>query len=220
MLTIYEDSIRQRCNPAPDIHEKAEIVLLWPPNWIPQWYGEPGVHAPSEMADWLEHAWEQMRQWTGFDPNVWHAGRNGERHRLVFACDGRRDFVFGGVTRPCIGLRDGRNPSAGSEEWFGWLCHELAHDFFHQQRVNTSQPRWGEGMCDYSRYCLLGTIGMPGAARHWEESLYRAAATDRYKAAARMILDFERQNNLSSPREVWRRLWQTDFDQMVGQPTW
>ena len=220
MLTAYEDSIRQRCNPVPDAHETAEVALCWPSTWNVIWCEESGVHNPSEMAGWLERAWEQMRTWTNFDPNVWHAERNGERHRLVFACDGRRDFIVDRLPRPYIGLRDGQNPPAGSEDWFGWLCHELAHDFFHQQGVNTGRTIWGEGMADYSRYHLLATMGMSGTARRWEESLQRAAPTDRYKAAARMILNYERSNSLSDPTEVWQRLWQTDFDQTVGRPTW
>lgn len=159
MLSAYEERIRRQCSVSPNVHERNGIVLFWPPGWVPNWDAGFEVHDDSGMADWLERAWEQMRIWTHNDPNEWHARRNGERHRLVFTCDGKGDFIVDTLPRPYIGLRDGRDPPVGSEDWLGWLCHELSHDFFHGQRVNTGPSSWGEGMCDYSRFQLLQTIG-------------------------------------------------------------
>jgi hypothetical protein len=172
------------------------------------------------MADWLEKAFQLSARWTRFDPNDHYARRNGENIRLIFVHNGSADFDFGGK-RPLIGLRDLKNPPAGSEDWFGWLAHELSHDFWHEhpafQRV---KEVWGEGMCDYERYSLLLSMGLPEAARHWNQSLQEAHLDDRYRGGAWMLLRFQRAHSLDGPAALWEYLWDKDFAEILGKPQW
>ena len=159
------------------------------------------------MADWLETAFRFSARWTRFDPNDHYARRNGENIRLIFIHNGSGDFAFGGK-QPFIGLRDLKNPLAGSEDWFGWLAHELSHDFWPEhpafQRV---KEVWGEGMCDYERYSLLLNMDMPEAARHWNQSLQEAHLDDRSRGGAWMFLRFQRSHSLDGPAALWDYLW-------------
>ncbi|MGD1085044.1 MAG: hypothetical protein ABSA47_09885 [Verrucomicrobiota bacterium] len=207
------------CEPAVVIIRE-HIILVWPNDLKPQWYAESQVRNPLEMADWLETAFRFSARWTRFDPNDHYARRNGENIRLIFVHNGSFDFNFGGK-RPFIGLRDLKKPLAGSEDWFGWLAHELSHDFWHEhpafQRV---KDVWGEGMCDYERYSLLLNMGMPEAARHWNQLLQDAHLDDRYRAGAWMFLRFQRSHSLDGPAALWEYLWDKDFDAILGKPRW
>ena len=169
-LTSHENALLSSCTFEVDVAEEANVVLIVPCNWQPQWSAESGVTNNTACVRWLDRAYELMRTWTGEDPNHTHATTH-ERHRLVLVANGTCDFVFGGVPRPFIGLRDGLSPRYGTNGWFGWIAHELSHDFFHAQRYNTGRSIWGEGMCDYSRYHVLSANGMPNAAAEWELSL-------------------------------------------------
>jgi len=199
---------------------REHIVLDWPADLKPVWYAESQVHNPSEMADWLETAFRFSARWMRFDPNDHYARRNGENIRLIFVHNGDADFNFGGK-RPFIGLRDLKNPPAGSEDWFGWLAHELSHDFWHEhpafERVKNV---WGEGMCDYERYCLLLNMGMPEAARRWNQALQDAPLDDRYRGGAWMFLRFQRSHSLDGPAALWDFLWDKDFAANLGKPQW
>lgn len=95
----------------------------------------------------------------------------------MFVHDGMLDYNYGGnLARPVIGLRD--LSGVGSEDWFGWLTHELCHEFLLRFREVTGTPEdnaWHEALCDYLRYWLLKESGMPEAAKNWWEKLRNAS---------------------------------------------
>ena len=200
---------------------REHVILVWPKDLPVQWYDESRVNGPDAMADWVETAYRFSARWTRFDPNGHYARRNGDRHRLVFVRNGSSDFVFGGVKRPLIGLRDLKNPPAGSEDWFGWIAHELSHDFWHEhpafERVKSP---WDEAMCDYHRHALLLNMGMPKAAANWEQVLRRAPANDAYRGGARVFLKYPRDQRLDGPAALWAHLWERDFVKELGKPAW
>ena len=215
-----EQSVVAGARGAVTVIGREHIVLVWPDKLKPNWYVEAGVHSPEQMADWLETAYRFSARWTRFDPNVLYARRNGENIRLIFIQNGSSDFVFGGK-RPFIGLRDLKNPPAGSEDWFGWLTHEMSHDFWHEHPAfkRVKNP-WGEGMCDYERYCLLLNMGMPQAARRWGQSLQQAPRDDAYRGGAWLFLQFQRTHALDGPAALWDYLWDKDFVALLGKPLW
>jgi hypothetical protein len=199
---------------------REHIVLVWPNDLKPEWYAESQVRNVAGMADWLETAFCFSARWTRFDPNDYYARRNGENIRLIFVHNGSSDFNFGGK-RPFIGLRDLKNPTAGSEDWFGWLAHELSHDFWHEHPAfKRVKEVWGEGMCDYERYSLLLNMGMPNAARRWNQALQDAQPDDRYRGGAWMFLRFQRSHSLDGPAGLWDFLWDKDFVANLGKPQW
>jgi len=199
---------------------REHIVLVWPKDLKPQWYAESQVHNPPELADWLETAFRFSARWMRFDPNEHYARRNGENIRLLFVHNGSGDFDFGGK-RPIICLRDLKDPVPGSEDWFGWLAHELSHDFWHEHPAfERVKQDWGEGMCDYERYCLLLNMGMPEAARRWSQSLQEGNPDDRYRGGAWMLLRFQRAHSLDGPAALWDYLWDKDFAATLGKPQW
>ncbi|MGB9408372.1 MAG: hypothetical protein WCA89_12600, partial [Terracidiphilus sp.] len=199
-MTPYENTLHQVClnqggHSGVQVHESTEVILFWPDGWTPQWYVESQVSTPAGMVQWLDKAYQTMVGWTDVNPNDHYQRKNGVRNRLCFVCNGKGDFVFGGVLRPYIGLRDGRNPVAGSEDWFGWLCHELAHDFFHEPRLVQDFEPWGDGMCDYSRTNLLMELGMPVASTRFKNS--NIQRSDRYGRPAKLLFDYEKQKGIA-----------------------
>ena len=215
-----EQSLAAKALEPADVIVRAHVVLVWPKDLKPQWYDEAKVTNPGQMADWLEKAYQLSAQWTRFDPNAHYAQRNGENIRLLFIHNGSSDFVFGGQ-RPFIGLRDLKSPLAGSEDWFGWLTHELSHDFWHEHPAfaRVKNP-WGEAMCDYERYWLLLDLGLPEAAHRWEDSLQRAPADDAYRGGAWVFLRYQRERHLADPAALWSDLWDKDFTAALGKPKW
>jgi hypothetical protein len=195
-----------------DVFPRENIVLMWPKNARPDWYAESPVASPAHLADWLERVYETQREWTSYDPNAYYSTTLGVPYRLVYIANGAGDFVFGGVPRPYIGLREVFAETTGSEDWFGWLTHETSHDFWHEHPdFKRVKEEWGEGMCDYSRLFLLGATGMPKAAEHWRAILERADDHDRYRGRARMLLDFQLAQGLSGPADLWSFLRDKDF---------
>lgn len=220
VLSTFEHSLNQQSKGYSQVIEQPDVVLVWPSSWQPDWYGESSVNNPQDMAVWLNNAFATMRNMTQIDPNSFHQKSCRARHRLVFVQNGNSDFVFGGVQRPYIGLRDGKSPVAGTEDWFGWLLHELSHDFFHQQNFNTDSGDWGDGMCDFSRYHLLLSLGMPIAAANWLQQIQNASPDNKYMEPARLLIKFEKCNNYGGPRQVWQALKGTDFNVSIATPTW
>jgi hypothetical protein len=202
------------------IVQRENIILVWPRAWKPAWYGESKAQTPDDLADYLELAYRLMARWTNHDPNAHYAERNKERARLIFIYSGDSDFVFGGA-RPYIGLRDGTNPVAGTEDWFGWLAHEMSHDFWHEHPVfqKVKEP-WGEAMCDYSRYYILLNCGMPEAAFRWRAVCESAAPTDRYRGGATVLLRYDHDHRLDGPAGLWLHLRDKQFDDALGPPPW
>jgi hypothetical protein len=192
--------------------QRENVILVWPQAWKPSWYAESKISTPEDVADFLELAYRLMARWTDFDPNKHYAERNHERIRLIFIFNGDSDFVFGGA-RPFIGLRDGKSPVLGTEDWLGWVTHEMSHDFWHEHPVfqRVKEP-WGEAMCDYSRYYLLLNCGMPAAAMRWRGSLESAAADDRYRGGANILLKCDHAQKLDGPAGLWFFLRDKSFE--------
>jgi hypothetical protein len=220
-LSSYEKSIVHTAKERSKIICRENIILVWPKNLKPEWQVESSVRSPQDMADWLETAYRFSARWTRFDPNQHYARGNGEYHRLAFVHNGTSDFIFGGLMRPYIGLRDLKDPPAGGEDWFGWLTHELSHDFWHEHPAfERVKGAWGEAMCDYERYSLLLNIGMPITAKNWEQVLQHAPPDDRYRGGAWLFLKLQREERLDGPPALWNYLWDKDFSTLIGRPKW
>jgi hypothetical protein len=220
-LGIHEQSIVEMAAKPSEIICREHIILVWPKDLRPQWYEEAGVSGPEDMADWLETAYRFNARWSRFDPNAHYAKDNGEYSRLIFVHSGFSDFIFGGIARPYIGLRDLKNPPAGSEDWFGWLTHEMSHDFWHEHpEFKRVKETWGEAMCDYERYSLLLNMGMPVAAKNQEQVLKNASPDDRYRGGAWLFLKLQREERLDGPAALWNFLRGKDFSLLMGQPKW
>ena len=233
-LTDYEEDLRQSCficggHCTVTTHEYENALLFWPDTWLPQWYEESGVKDVRELACWLDRAYQQMTAWTEFDPNEYYSCKNDMRHRLAFVCNGKWDFQFENdrgepLPRPYIGLRDGQDPKCGSEdwfEWFGWLCHELSHDFLHEPRLGPDAAEWGEGLCNYFRCKLLSALGMVQAADDFEcRYVTPAAENDKYNQPAKLLLAYEREHRFASPGQLVRRLRGKYLSREVGPRTW
>lgn len=226
-LTNHEEKLRQECftrggHCSVTAHESENIVLLWPSAWSPRWCDESGVKDVREVVCWLERAYQQMTAWTEFDPNRYYSCKNGVRDRLAFVCNGQRDFVFGGaLRRPYIGLGKGQDPTwHASEDWFGWLCHELSHDFLHEPRFCPGLEKRGDGLCDYSRCKLLSALGMEGAAGRFLSCVMEAQPRDACKRPAKLLLQYECAHSVLSPVALTRRLRGNCLSQEVACPTW
>jgi len=203
-LTDYENGLLSQCrncggHSSVTVYERDDIVLFWPHSWVEQPNQAPGVTGVTDTASWFQAAYRQMCEWRQLDPNEYYLRENGVRQRLVFACNGKKDFQIEDcrrepLLRPYIGLRDGKSPTYGSNDWFGWLCHELSHDFLHKPRLGPDAEHWGDGLCDYFRCKLLAAQGMDDAAVQFEHAIrHRAAqnASDTYAAPAQLLLDYE-----------------------------
>jgi hypothetical protein len=219
LSSIEQELVNKAREPA-NVICREHIILVWPRHLEPRWYRESRVTNPNQMADWLEKVYQLSARWTRFDPNKHYAERNHEPARLVFLHSGDRDFVFGGK-RPFIGLRDLKDPPVGTEDWFGWLIHELSHDFWHEHPVfeRVKNP-WGEAMCDYHRYELLLHLDMRQAAARWLQHLRQAPPDDGYRGGAWMFVRVQRKHRLKDPQALWDFLRDKDFVATLGKPAW
>ncbi len=219
-LSAHEQSIVDGAGEPSDVLCREHIILVWPKDLRPVWYAESRVNSPAKMADWLEKAYFLSMFWTRFDPSGHYRERNHESSRLVFIHNGQGDFVFGGK-RPFIGLRDLKGPRPGSDDWFGWLIHEMSHDFWHEHSAfsRVRQP-WGEAMCDYMRYSVLLYMGMRQAAARNEKVLRKAPPDDAYRGGAWMFLSLQRARRFDGPQALWDYLWDRDFVATFGRPPW
>ena len=206
------------------VRERKHIVLIWPADLKVKWYPESQVHDPGQLADWLEKCYMLCVGWLGIDPDrQLNAGKDPVRRaRLIFIHNGMRDYNYGGeLPRPVIGLRDLRG--VGSEDWFGWLTHELSHEFFLRFPEAVATPEndaWHEALCDYMRYWLLKESGMPVAARHWRQILRRASPRDRYKGGANIILNCHERMGCASPADLWAAVKGKNFTECFGPAPW
>lgn len=225
-LTDYENDLLQEClslgsHSSPTPYETQNTVLFWPTGWpgpersasssreTSPWYSESGVNQASDLACWLERVYEQMCEWMDFNPNEHYSCKNGMRHRLAFVCNGKEDFQLENdrgepLPRPYIGLRDGDKPTkCGEEDWFGWLCHELSHDFLHEPRLGPDAACWGEGLCDYFRCKLLSALRMNQAAANFEQRIKSCTAPDdKYHQPAKLLLEYECKRGFTSPSQL------------------
>ena len=223
-LSPIERRISETASEKFEIHERKHLVLIWPADLKVNWYKESRVHDPGQLADWLEKCYALCVDWLKIDPDrQLNAGKNSSRRaRLLFIHNGMRDYNFGGeLPRPVIGLRDLRG--VGSEDWFGWLTHELSHEFFLRfpEVVATAENNaWHEALCDYLRYWLLKESGMPVAAGHWREILRRASPHDRYKGGANIILTYHEKTGCTSPADLWRSIKGKNFTECFGVAPW
>ena len=205
-------------------YERQHIVLVWPKKLQVNWYPESQVQNPEQLADWLEKCYTLCVGWFDIDPDrQLNADKKSARQaRLVFIHNGMRDYNFGGkLPRPVIGLRDLRG--VGSEDWFGWLTHELSHEFFMRfpEVVGSNENNtWHEALCDYLRYWLLKESGMPVAAANWRERLRRASRRDKYKGGADIILDYHESKGCNSPAELWKLIKGQNFTTCFGPAPW
>ena len=226
-LTNHEENLRQECytcggHSVVTVYETVNTVLFWPGGWSPQWYQESGVNQVSGVASWLERAYEQMCEWMAFEPNEYYLRKNGVRHRLAFVCNGESVFQAGRGPRPYIGLGKGEKPCwHGSEDWFGWLCHELSHDFLHEPRLGPDAACWGNGLCDYFRCKLLHALGMKKAATNFERyTETHAVPHNEYSSPAKLLLEYEGRHGFASPLELVRSVRDKYLCQEVGPVTW
>ena len=223
-LSLAEKSIAASALEKSVVCPQKHIVLVWPRDLRVKWYTESGVRDPRQLAEWLERCYCLAVRWLGVDPDrQLNAGRSRAKSaRLVFIHNGMRDYNFGGrLPRPVIGLRDLRG--VGSEDWFGWLTHELSHEFFLRfpQIVGSSENNaWHEALCDYMRYWLLKDSGMPAAAANWRQVLRRASRQDRYKGGADIIMDYHEKKGFRSPAELWEAVKDRNFTACFGKAPW
>ncbi|MDD5772979.1 MAG: hypothetical protein PHX78_05880 [bacterium] len=221
-LSCFENNIANQSIKTHQIVEKSDIVLIWPQEW--QSNMGPQVNNCEDMAQWLNTAFNIMHSWTSVDPNVIYMKRNSVRDRLIFVYNGSNDFIFGNF-RPYIGLRDGISPLLGTEDWFGWLLHELSHDFFHgnlfvDQKINNIDV-WRDGMCDYSRYYLLLDLKMKKAADNFFKIITKNInLKNQWLEPARLFLKYEKDNGISGPKELWDKIKFVNFNNTIGRPTW
>ena len=205
-------------------YPRDHIVLVWPEKLDAAWYPESGVKGPDGLADWLETCYGLCRSWLKIDPDEqWNSGRdNARRARLVFVHNGMRDYNFGGtLPRAVIGLRD--FASVGTEDWFGWLTHELCHDFLLLSPGVAGTPEdneWHEAICDYLRYWLLKDSGMPEAAGRWLDVLRRASPLDKYQGGAKLVMDCHDRLKCDSPGEFWAKIGGEGVSKALGRPPW
>lgn len=223
-LSSAESQIVSAALEESEVHERKHIVLVWPKNLRVGWYPESKVQGPGELADWLERCYSLSSQWLGIDPDQQlNAGKDGsQRARLIFIHNGMRDYNFGGkLPRPVIGLRD--LGGVGSEDWFGWLTHELSHEFFIRfpEVVGSSEnSTWHEALCDYMRYWLLKGSGMPTAAANWRELCRKASRRDHYKGGADIILSYHESRGCKTPADLWRLIKGQSFTACFGKAPW
>lgn len=205
-------------------YAREHIVLVWPETMDVTWYPESRVNGPEQLADWLETCYGLCRGWLGIDPNrkLNANKRVSQQARLIFIHNGMRDYNFGGVlTRPLIGLRD--FSGVGSEDWFGWLTHELSHEFFLRFPAVTGTPddnAWHEALCDYLRYWLLKESGMPQAAQRWRDLLKKASPQDPYKGGADAIMDYHTKTGCTTPADLWKAISRKGVSKSLGQAPW
>ncbi|MBQ7208976.1 MAG: hypothetical protein IJS01_14350 [Lentisphaeria bacterium] len=223
-LSPTEKSIAASALEKSDVYEQKHIVLVWPKDLRVKWCPESNVKDPRQLAEWLERCYTLCVRWLDIDPDrQLNAGRpGGRRARLIFIHNGMRDYNFGGrLPRPVIGLRDLRG--VGSEDWFGWLTHELSHEFFLRfpKIVGSDENNaWHEALCDYMRYWLLKESGMPAAAANWRQALRRASRKDRYKGGADIIMTWHEEKGFRSPAELWRAIKDRDLSTCFGKAPW
>ena len=223
-LSPVEQRISATALEKSEIHERKHIVLIWPAGLEANWYPESHVHDPGQLADWLEKCYTLCVDWLGIDPDrQLNAGKNSARRaRLMFVHNGMRDYNYGGnLPRPVIGLRDLRG--VGSEDWFGWLTHELSHEFFLRFPEVVAAPEnnvWHESLCDYMRSWLLKESGMPVAARHWRKILRRASRRDQYTGGANIMLNCHERMGCRSPADLWAAIKGKNFTDCFGTAPW
>jgi len=223
-LTQVESNISQTALEKSNSFEREHIILIWPENLQVSWYQESGVRNPDHLADWLEKCYMLCIEWLKIDPNQ-HYNLNkltSQKARLIFIHNGMRDYNFGGkLPRPVIGLRD--FSGVGSEDWFGWLTHELSHEFFLCFPEIVSSPKnatWHEALCDYMRYWLLKESGLPAAANRWRQVLRHAERHDKYKGGADIILNYCDRAGYKSPAEFWAEVKGKNFTSCFGEAPW
>ena len=205
-------------------YPRDHIVLVWPESLDVSWYPESKAEGPEELADWLERCYGLCVSWLKIDPDRELNDGKGDsgRSRLVFIHNGMRDYNLGGsLPRPVIGLRD--FSGVGSEDWFGWLTHELSHEFLLRfpSVVGTREDNeWHEALCDYLRYWQLKESGMPEAAAHWLEKLRQASPRDKYQGGAKLVMDCHDALECASPAEFWAKIGGAGVSKALGQAPW
>jgi hypothetical protein len=205
ILSSHESKLAAQV-PNCEVIGRENIVLLWNRNLKPSYYAESQVANREQLADWIERAYCALRDVTYHDPNAFHQLKTGERHRLAIVWNGRKNYHFGGQKRPYIGASEG----VGSSAWFHYICHELGHDFFHvHPEFKDKIKGWVEGMAEYMHFYLLEEMGMPVAARRFEEKMvasYRIDPFSRYRGRAYQFVRKQRNNNWQSPKELLKAL--------------
>ena len=207
-----------------NIYERKHIILVWPETLTVDWYFESNVQGPEQLADWLEQSYTLCTDWFKINPNeLINKGKSPRKQaRLILIHNGMRDYNIGGeLPRPVIGLRDLQG--VGSEDWFGWLTHEIAHEFFCQlpELVNNSENNtWHEALCDYMRYWLLKETGMPKASLNWRKVLQSASRDDKYKGGAEIIMSFHEQKSYKSPADLLDLIKAGKITSCFGDAPW
>ena len=223
LTTVESETVSSALEPSKSYPRK-HVVLVWPETMAVAWYPESHVTEPDGLADWLERCYGLCVGWLGVDPDAqWNAGKDGDgRARLVFVHNGMSDYNYGGsLPRPVIGLRD--FSGVGSEDWFGWLTHELSHEFllrFPSVVGTSADNEWHEALSDYLRYWLLKESGMPEAAAHWLDKLRHASPQDKYQGGAKLVMDCHDRLGCDSPAEFWAKIGGEGVSKALGPAPW
>ena len=203
---------------------REHVVLVWPEEMPVSWYAESGVTGPDGLGGWLERCYRLCMDWLGIDPDKeLNEGKEpGQKARLMFLHNGMGDYNFGGnLPRPVIGLRD--LDGAGSEDWFGWLTHELSHEFllrFPEVTGTAADNAWHEAFCDYLRFWLLKESGMPEAAARWLAVLKSASPQDQYRGGAALIMACHDRTGCKSPADLWKMIKGKSLSAVFGEAPW
>lgn len=223
-LSSVESSLSASAREQSTTHARDHIVLVWPKEMKVNWYPESKVDGPDQLADWLEKCYGLCIGWLGINPNAeLNAGKtSSQRARLIFVHNGMRDYNLGGnLPRPVIGLRD--FSGVGSEDWFGWLTHELSHEFllrFREVKGTPEDNAWHEALCDYMRYWLLKESGMPRAAKNWRTKLRNASPMEPYQGGANIIMEYHDRNEFKSPFDLWKKIKGKGLARVFGEAPW
>ena len=186
-----------------DVIGRENIVLLWPLKMKTAYYYEANVANREQLADWLERAYELLRDVTFHDPNAANQLKNGERHRLAIVWNGQKNYHFGGATkRPYIGSKS----YVCNESWFNYICHEMGHDFFHlHPDFRGRVTGWNEGLAEYMHFYLLQQMGMPETAKRFEAKMaetYRVDPFSPYRGRAYQFVLMQHKRKWESPKQL------------------
>jgi hypothetical protein len=207
-----------------DVFERPHVILVWPRAWSPSWDAESGVTNPEQAADWIENAFVMMKSWTGYDPNQDYRFKFAQDSRLVFLFDGKhQDYIWSTMRNGprFIALRDPHRIMLGSQDWFGWISHELSHDFWHNHpEIVNSKKVWGEGLCDFMRYQILLHQGMPVAADHERRRIQNARPNDVYLGGAKHFLDYSETHDMDNPKKLIDFFSVHNPSDIFGNPPW
>jgi hypothetical protein len=234
-LNAFEQYLVDTSGIATEVYARDQIILVWPKGFQPAtWAPTLKVENAGQMATLLDTAYAIYADWFQHDPNEFLRQPGKPRVRLVLRpgktereghVEWEGDFRFPqpwgtetSVIRPYIGLRDPFRSEVGSEGWFGWLLHEMAHDFLHLKPLGMS-PGYGEGFCDFARYQALRHFQIEDEARA-NRAAYESNAFDGYHTPAGLLISTFEAGPYKTVRDFIAKMRQTRFSRTVGPAYW